>query len=87
MQYPGLSEMLRQAIAIARGLGLTESADRLQDRTEGAYTSSSEYLGEVGDAIQEFLAREGNRLPGVLTRRLDECLYEVGRVWPKYRPK
>ena len=86
MEYPPFEEMLRQAIAVARAAGLTESADRLESRATAFYTTGSEYWGEVGEAIHEFLAREGDRVPGALARRFDICLAEIGKVWPKYRP-
>jgi len=77
---------LRQAIALAREAGLTESATELEKRAFAAYTTSSEWLGEVGEAILEFRSREGKRVPANVVDLLDGCLREVGKVWPKYRP-
>jgi hypothetical protein len=77
---------LRQAIALARVAGLTESATELEKRAFAAYTTSSEWLGEVGEAILEFRSREGRRVPANVADLLDACLREVGEVWPKYRP-
>jgi hypothetical protein len=65
---------------------LTESATELEERAFAAYTTSSEWLGEVGEAILEFRSREGKRVPANVADLLDRCLREVGKVWPKYRP-
>jgi hypothetical protein len=78
------SPALRQAIKLAREAGLTESATELEARAFAAYTTSSEWLGEVGEAILQFRAREGKRVPADVAKLLDQCLREVGKVWPKY---
>jgi hypothetical protein len=80
------SPALREAIRLAREAGLTESAAALEERACAAYTTSSEWLGEVGEAILQFRAREGRRVPADVAELLDQCLREVGKVWPKYRP-
>jgi hypothetical protein len=77
---------LRQAIKLAREAGLTESATELEERAFAAYTTSSEWLGEVGEAILQFRAREGKRVPTDVAELLDQCLTEVGKVWPRYGP-
>ena len=43
-------------------------------------------LGETGDAILQFRSREGKRVPAEVEARLDECLREIGKVWPRYKP-
>jgi hypothetical protein len=80
------SSALRQAIELARGAGLTESATEMEKRAFVAHTTSSEWLGEVGEAILQFRAREGKRVPAEVAELLDQCLTEVGKVWPKYGP-
>jgi hypothetical protein len=80
------SPALREAIRLAREAGLTESATELEERAFAIYATSSELLGEVGEAIQEFRGREGRRVPAKVAELLDQCLTEVGKVWPKYRP-
>ncbi len=70
---------------LAHQAGLVESAVELQERAFAAYTTSSEWLGEVGEAILEFLARERERAPAEAIELLDDCLAEVARVWPKYK--
>jgi len=78
------SPALRQAIKLAREAGLTESATELEAQAFAAYTTSSEWVGEVGKAILQFRAREGKRVPADVAKLLDQCLREVGKVWPKY---
>jgi hypothetical protein len=80
------SRALRQAIKLAREAGLTESATELEGRAFASYSTSSEWVGEVGEAIQQFRAREGEKIPPDVAELLDQCLTEVGRVWPKYKP-
>lgn len=84
MQAADLGPALRQAIQLAREAGLRESATELERRAFSAYTTSSEWLGEVGEAILQFRGREGDRVPADVTRLLEQCLAEVGKVWPKY---
>jgi len=71
---------------LAREAGLTESATNLEERSFAAYTTSSEWLGEVGEAIMQFRSREVKRVPAEVTDLLDECLTEIGKVWSKYKP-
>ena len=86
MVVADFSPALRQAIKLAREAGLTESATELEERAFAAYTTSAEWLGEVGEAILQFRAREGKRVPADVAELLDQCLTEVGKVWPKYGP-
>jgi hypothetical protein len=72
------SPALRQAIKLAREAGLTESATELEARAFAAYTTSSEWLGEVGEAILQFRAREGKRVPADVAKLLDQCLAARG---------
>jgi len=58
-----LSPSLRQAIRLAREGGLRESATELEERSFAAYPTSSEWLGEVGEAILQFQSHEGTRVP------------------------
>jgi hypothetical protein len=84
MHVADFSPALRQAIKLAHEAGLTESATKLEERVSAACTTSSEWLGEVGEAILQFRAREGSRVPADVAELLDQCLREVGKVWPKY---
>ena len=86
MHVADFSPALRRAIKLAREAGLTESATELEVCVFAAHTTSSEWLGEVGEAILKFRAREGTRIPADVAEILDQCLTEVRKVWPKYRP-
>jgi hypothetical protein len=78
-----LVALVREAVQAARAAGLNEAADELESRTSAAFTTSSEWLGEVGLAIRQFRARERGRLPPAVQRSLDSCLAEVRKVWPR----
>jgi len=86
MHVPDLTPKLRQALKLACDAGLTETADELEARCFAAYTTSSELLGGTGEAILRFRSREGDRVPAEAAKLLDECLQEIGKVWPRYRP-
>jgi len=87
VQVAELSPFLRHAIRLAREAGLTESPTELEERVFAAYTTSSEWLGEVGEAILHFRAREGRRIPADVAELLNQCLREVAKVWPRYGPE
>jgi hypothetical protein len=77
-----VARLLREAMQGARAAGLAEAADELEARTSIAFTSSSEWLGEVGLAIRHFQARERGKVPAAVKRQLGDCLGEVRRAWP-----
>jgi len=77
---------LRRAIALAREAGLADAADALESRAFAAFTTGSEAAGETGLAILAFRAQTGSRLPPEVSRLLDLCQVEVGKVWPRMRP-
>jgi len=83
MACADVCELLREAIRDARAAGLGPAADELQERTSAAFTSSSEFLGEVGLAVERFLRRERGKVPADVERRLRMCLAEVRTVWPR----
>jgi hypothetical protein len=86
VQVADFTETLRQAIVESRAAGLDLSARELERTAFAAYTTSSEYLGEVGKAITRFLKVNGRDLPPATVAKFRYCLAEVGKVWPKYRP-
>lgn len=86
MPASNLTSKLERAIALSRQAGLTATVDELEGSANGVYTTSSEYLGEVGEAIQKFQAREGKRIPPEAAELLDDCLRDIGVLWPKYIP-
>jgi hypothetical protein len=86
MQVADFSPALKRAIQLAREAGLTESASKLEERSSAVYATSSEWLGEMGNAIFQFRFQEGKRVPADVSKLLDECLKEIGKVWPRYKP-
>ena len=76
---------LREAIAEARLLGLKELADQLENSAFAAYTTSSELLGETGQAIVGFINAAGNDATPSLLAKLHFCLEQVQVVWPQIR--
>jgi|RhiMetdeSRZDD1v2_1073273.scaffolds.fasta_scaffold1798898_2 hypothetical protein len=85
MQVKDIAPKLRRAIMLAREAGLVESAAELETRAFAAYTTSSEWLGAVGDAIRRFPSRERVRVPTEVAELLNACLEEIGKVWPNLR--
>jgi hypothetical protein len=78
--------LLRAALDEARAAGLVAESDALESRVFACYTTSSELLGETGIAIKSFLAVNRSRLQPSTVRKLEQCLREIGKAWPKFRP-
>jgi hypothetical protein len=77
--------VLKEALAEIEASGLISAAAQARERCFTSFTTSSEWLGEVGGAITELLHAHGSSIPGAAQGRLEFCLKEVARVWPKYR--
>jgi len=80
------TQTLRQAIDESRAAGLDTAVRQLEQAVNAAYTTSSEYLGEIGEAITRFLKLNAHHVPPATMVKFHRCLVEVGRVWPRYRP-
>ncbi|HQQ63848.1 MAG TPA: hypothetical protein PLF22_09770 [Pseudomonadales bacterium] len=76
--------VLRTAIAEARAAGL--QCDALEARVTACYTTSSEFLGECGLAIEAFKNENRTTLPYTTTKKLDNCLQEISKVFPRFHP-
>ena len=76
---------LKQALAEVEAAGHGQAAEEARSRCFAAYTSSSEWLGEVGEAVSALLREHRGSLPETTRRKLRYCLDEVAKVWPKYR--
>ena len=79
------TQTLKAAIVEARAAGLDSAAAQLEGRCFAVYTTSSEWLGEVGLAIAEFRRNAGTGLPPSVIEKLDACMREVRKVWPGLR--
>ncbi|HEV8096710.1 MAG TPA: DUF998 domain-containing protein [Burkholderiales bacterium] len=86
VQEADFTQTLQQAIDESRAAGLDAAVRELEQAAGAAYTTSSEYLGEIGAAIARFLQLNGRHLPPATAAKFHRCLVEVGKVWPKYRP-
>ena len=76
---------LRHAVEEARQAGLHDEAAALEEALKAACTTSSEYLGVQGEAIVRFLNATHGRLPQGALSALEDCLAEIGTVWPSLR--
>ena len=85
VQLAEFTATLRQAIEESRTAGMDASVRELEERVFAAYATSSEKLGEVGEAITRFLQMNGRDLPPTTADKFHRCLAEVGKVWPRYR--
>jgi hypothetical protein len=70
-----------ELIAKLREQGFSESADYIEMLKRISWTSSSEFIGELGQGILRF-QREHPTVSGDLRDVLDRCMREVRIVWP-----
>ena len=75
---------LREALSEIEAAGFVAPAEVARSRCFAAYTSSSEWLGEVGASITELLATCGPSIPVATREKLHVCLNEVAKVWPAF---
>ncbi|MGQ0522399.1 MAG: hypothetical protein ACT4P8_01920 [Betaproteobacteria bacterium] len=85
MATDDFSSTLKEALAEVAAAGHTKAAEEAQSRCFAACTTSSEWLGEVGNAVSSLLQDHNVSLPETTRRKLRYCLDEVAKVWPKYR--
>jgi|JI10StandDraft_1071094.scaffolds.fasta_scaffold74684_1 hypothetical protein len=76
---------LLEALSELEAAGFIAPAEAARDRCFSAYTTSSEWLGEVGASITELIATFGASIPVPTRQKLDVCLNEVAKVWPTFR--
>jgi hypothetical protein len=79
-----ISPVLKRLIAELHAGGLDAAARELEGHCFAAYTSSSEWLGEVGAALNRFRSGNHGRYAQELDPLIDQCLREVGKVWPHF---
>ena len=61
-------------------LGLAEAAAAIAEVQSTAYTTRSEWLGDLGATVRRIESQF--RLPSQLQSRLDQIMTEVHRAWP-----
>jgi hypothetical protein len=83
MYVEDYSPILQEAINEAKAAGLGMEISKLQSAAYSACTTSSELLGEQGVAIRHFLNSHGDTAPISVRKKLEYCLSEIHKVWPK----
>lgn len=78
--------MLREALTEIEAAGFVTPAETAREKCFSAYTTSSEWLGEVGASVTELLTTCGSSIPMTTRQKLNLCLNEVAKVWPTFRP-
>ncbi len=79
-----LLEAVERAIRSLDECGCADEAARLRGLVhEGAWSSSSEMIGDIGLAILAIRDSAADRLSDEATRTLDRCTDMVRRVWPE----
>lgn len=77
--------ILKEALAEVKAAVHAQAAEEATSRCFAAYTTSSEWLGEVGEALSALLRDHHASLPETTPQKLRYCLDEVAKIWPKYR--
>jgi hypothetical protein len=70
------------ALTLKEG-GFTAHARRLEDILNGTWTTSSELIAELGNAVLD-IRRECSPLTQDQKRLVKDCLRQVRRVWPGF---
>ena len=71
----------KELVANLRVHGFGEGADEIAMLMSSAWTTSSEFIGELGRAVLRF-QREHPTVSADLQDALDRCMREVRIVWP-----
>ena len=75
-----LNRLIRDVTTELEALGLDGAARRFVDIQGTAFTTGSEWLGELGVAVKKI--RKECRIPPALDAKLERIVTEVRRVWP-----
>ena len=75
-----LNRFITETRKIMGELGFEEAATAMGEVQATAYTTSSEWLGELGATVRRIELQF--RLPDNLQERLDRIMTEVHRAWP-----
>ena len=79
-----LSEAAERAIRSLDECGCADEAARLRELVhEGAWSSSSEMIGDIGLAILAIRDSAATRLSDEAASLLERCMEIVRRVWPE----
>ena len=64
-------------------LGFDEAMVELTDWCSTSFTTSSEFLGELGFVCRRIIERDGARLPPCCREDIEACLAESRAAFPK----
>ena len=76
-----LNRLVSEARADLEAVGLHAAAAQLRAIQESAFTTGSEWLGDLGLAVGR-MRREGG-IPRSIDAKLESIMAEVRRAWPK----
>jgi hypothetical protein len=65
--------------------GFHAEAEEVRGLATAFWTTSSEMLGEIGDALARILRLRGSALPGPVRATFEAALVEIRKVWPSLR--
>ncbi len=83
-QSDDLMKAVERAIRSLDECGCADEAARLRELVhEGAWSSSSEMIGDIGLAILAIRDSATDRLSDEAASTLDRCMDMVRRVWPE----
>lgn len=83
MPTPVSSEPFHALAASLREGGFTTHGSRLEDILGGVWTTSSELMGELGEAVMA-IRKECRPLTPDQKALVKACMREVRRVWPGF---
>jgi hypothetical protein len=86
-QVSDFTQTLRAAFSELKAAGFSQPVATAEARCFSAYATSSEWLGEVGVSITELLSACEPSAPPGARKKLEACLNEVAKVWPKFACK
>jgi hypothetical protein len=76
---------LQEAAERLRAAGFAREADELGAVLTGAWTTSSEMLGEIGRTVLRIEDRCGRALPEEVRAACRRAMREIRKVWPFLR--
>jgi len=75
-----LSSYISETVRLLRDEGFENAANTFEKINNSVFTSGSEWLGEIGHAINSI--QEAYSIPENIKERLEIIMYNVNDVWP-----
>jgi hypothetical protein len=73
---------LRASSVELKRLGFGQDTAELEQIVNGAWSSSSEMLGDIGVGLLRLQSHLGSRCPDAIEEKVSKYLKEVRKVWP-----